>query len=269
MNLSQDIKQEFLRLKSEISLHIDRIDTSKNSHLQNYLYFIHYPLFNFTESIIILCESGKFHSAKILLRSLFEAHINIIYHQIDESEHRLALSAKAGFDTKIKIISEIKDLVRRYPNLESPDPKRLFSKKWLQDAGEWAEVQRKAILKGNNLVQNDQDPDLKSKAIKCDKASIKNVEPGHFERMYTVIYRQLSPASHLDIEGLEVFVNQKETGKYMFGDGNGGDFIIGQAIEICLAFTKDLYESGLIKSKITDTVQRLDKLIKQADSEIE
>ncbi len=269
MNLIQDIKQEFLQLKSEISRHIDQIDTSKNSHLQNYLYFIHYPIFNFTESIIILCENNKYNSAKILLRSLFEAHINIIYHQIDESERRLALSAKAGFDTKIKIISEIKDLVRRYPNLESPDPKRLFSKKWLQDAGEWAEVQRKAILKGNNLVQTEQDPDLKSKAVKCDKASIKNVEPGHFERMYTVIYRQLSPASHLDIEGLQVFVNQKETGKYIFDDGNDGDFIVGQAIEICLAFTKDLYESGVIKGNITDRVQRLEKLIKQDDSEIE
>ena len=257
------IKEEFLKLKSEICLHIDKVDTSKNSHLQNYLYFVNYPLFSFTESVIILCENNQCHSAKVLLRSLFEAHINIIYHQLDDSERRLALSAGAWIHTKIKGIKEIEELIKRHPNLESMDPANLYSKKWLKEAKEWAEIQRKAILKGNNLKISDQDLDLKSKALKCDDGAIKNADNGHFERMYTVIYRQLSPPSHLKVEGIQTFVNKGETGEYVFDNGTDGIFLVSQAIEICTAFVKDLYEVGVIKGNITDTVQRLEALIKQ------
>ena len=257
------LKKEFLGLKAEIAALMNRVDTSKKSYLQKYLYFISYPLFSFTESVIILCENGKCHSAKILLRSLVEAHINIIYHQLGDSENRLALSAKGGFDTKIKNIRELKDFILRYPNLKSTDPANLFSNEWLQKAEQWAEVERQAILKGNNLQKNNQDLDLKSKAIKCDQASIRDIEKGHFERMYHLIFRQLSPTTHLNIEGLQTFLSKKETEEYLFSDGDDGNFLITEAIGICIAFTKDLYECGVIGGEITSTVHRIEKFIKQ------
>ena len=256
------LKIEFLQLKSEVNFHIRKINTKENTHLQNYLYFIHYPLFSFTESIIILCENNKSHVAKALLRSLFEAHINIIYHQLADSEQKLAISAKEGFDIKIKGVKEIQDLIRRYPNLKSKDPSNLFSEEWLKKALTWSETERQAIMKGNNLSEKDKAIDLKSKAIKCDKEYSKEAEKGHFERLYTIIYRQLSPPSHLNIERIQVFINQRETGEYLFSDGEDNNFIASEAIEVCVVFTKDLYEHGVIKGKIPNVVSRLEKLLK-------
>lgn len=257
------VKEKFLELKNEISALIDKVDTKKQTHLQNYLYFVHYPLFSFTESVIILCENGKPHSAKVLLRSLIETHINVIYHQVADSEHRLAVSAKDGFDTKIKNIRELKEFIRKHPSLKSTDPTNLFSEEWLLKAEQWAEVERRAILKGNGLKENDRDLDLKSKAIKCDEASIKGATEGHFEKMYQVIYRQLSPASHLNVEGIQVFVDKTETGDYLFNDGDDGSVLVAEAVGICVAFTRDLYDNGILTGETTKTAQALENLIRQ------
>ena len=255
------LKEEFFKLKREISAQIELIDLTQKSHLQKYLYFVYYPLFSLAESIIILCDNGKDHSAKILLRSLIEAHINIIYHQVADSEYRLSLSAKGGFDIKAKNIKGLKDLIRRYPNLRSTDPTKLFSEKWLDNAGEWVDIERQAILKGNSLKETDQELDLLSKAIKCDEAHIKNAESGHFQRMYHIIFRQLSPTAHLNIEGIQTFVDEKEAGKYLFTDSDDRNLLISEAIDICVALTKDLYECGVLEGNIPDTADKIEKLI--------
>lgn len=265
MNETKLLKEEFIKLKTEITSLIDNVDASKNSHLQNYLYFISYSLFSVTESVIILCENDKPHSAEILLRSLIEAHINIIYHQLGDSEYRLSVSAKGGFDTKIKNIKQLEELIHKYPNLKSKDPTKLFNNEWLLKAGEWAKKQREAILRGNNLKENDEDLDLKSKAIKCDKASLDGVEKGHFERMYHLIFRQLSSTTHLNIEGIQTFISEPEAGKYLFSDDGNGDFLLAQAIEVCSVFTKDLYENGVLDGDITNTVCNIEKLLKDMD----
>lgn len=257
---SETIKSQFLALKAEIGDILDGYKTGGKTHLQNYLYFFYYPLFSFAESIIILCENGKHHSAKVLLRSLFEAHINILYHQIKDSERRVAISAKSGLDSKIRNIKEVQALIKKYPNLESKDCVNLYNNVWLQNADQWAQRELQAILKENNLQKNDRDISLKEKAIKCDQEFTKTIERGHFERMYDIIYRQLSPVSHLDIEGIQTFVNQNEAGKYLFSDEDNPDLVISEAVNICLAFTKDLYESKVIEGEITSTVSRIEKL---------
>lgn len=265
MNKSELLNKEFLKLKEEVTTLINNVDTSKNSRLQNYLYFVSYSLFSITESVIILCENNKPHSAEILLRSLIEAHINIIYHQLGNPEYRLAVSAKNGFDVKIKNIKELEELIRKYPNLKSEDPTKLFSNEWLSNAGNWAETQRRAILRGNNLKENDRDLDLKSKAIKCDEASLDGIERGHFERMYHLIFRQLSPTSHLNIEGIQAFVSEPEKGKYLFSDDGNCEILSAQAIEVCTAFTKDLYDCNVLAGKITSTVSNIEKILKSDD----
>jgi len=261
MSLDQElIKTEFLGLKTEINDLLGGVDTKKKSHLQNYLYFVYFPLFSFAESIIILCENKKHNTAKVLLRSLIEAHINILYHQLHDSEHRLAISAKDGFDSKIRNIKEVQELIKKYPNLESNNPNNLYSRVWLQKALEWAQREQQAILLGNNLNEKEKDVGLKDKAIKCDQEFTGEIDKGHFERMYAIIYRQLSPTSHLNLEGLQTFVDQDEVGKYLFSDQDDGDLLVCEAVNICLALTKDLYDNGVIDGKITDTISRIEKL---------
>lgn len=260
---NKSIKEAFLKLKSEVEPHIENGGTKNKSHLQNYLYFACYPLFSFVESIVILCENRKFRTTESLLRSLIELHINVIYYQVAESDRRLAISVKKDFEEKIKGIREIRELIKKYPELKSADPRNLFSEEWLGQAQQWAEEQRQAVLKGNNLSENDIELGLKDKAIKCDQADLKDVEKGHFERMYHLIYRQLSPSTHLNIGGIQGFVDQKESGEYLFSDGNEKEhFIMQQAIEICVALTKDLYENKVIEADLPDTIHKLEELLK-------
>ena len=252
----------FLKLKREVEPHIQNGRAKNRSHLQAYLYFSCYPLFSYVESIIILCENGKFQAAGSLLRSLVELHINAIYYQVADSDYRLAVSVKRMFEQKIKGIRELKQLIQKYPNIQSSDPNHLFSIEWLDNAEEWAKKEKQAVLKGNSLKNDDPELALKDKAIKCDQAHIKNTENGHFERIYHVIYRQLSSATHLDIGGLQNFVDQDGDGKYIFSDGDYKKYYMMQeAISICVALTKDLYENDVIESALPDSVFELEECL--------
>ncbi len=256
------LKEEFLKLKEKVEPHIQSGGTKHKNHLQSYLFFACYPLFSFVESIVILCENGKFQTSESLLRSLIELHINVIYYQVADSDRRLAVSVKKGFDEKIKGIREIKKLIRKYPNLSSEDPKKLFSNEWLEKAESWAEAERKAVLEGNNLDEDVMELNLIDKAIKCDQADIKNVEKGHFERMYHVIYRQLSPSTHLNIAGIQGFVDQRADGQYSFSEGDPKScYLMQTAIDICVALTKDLYENKVIEGDWPENISALEKLL--------
>ena len=48
-----------------------------------------------------------------------------------DSEKRLAFSSQRMFDERITVLSEILDLIKRYPNFESNDPTQLFNKEYL------------------------------------------------------------------------------------------------------------------------------------------
>src|SRR3989344_6666349 len=128
------LKDGFYKLKYEITQLLSGADKSAYTHLQNYVYFAHHPIFSFTESILILCENKKSNAAKVLLRTLFEAHIDIIYHQLKDTEQRLAFSAKRMFDERITVLNEILSLIKKYPNLESEDETKLFNNKYLTKA---------------------------------------------------------------------------------------------------------------------------------------
>lgn len=260
------LKEEFLKLKQRVKELLSVINTAEQTHLQNYLYCAHHPVFSFTESIIILCENGKSLVAEVLLRTLFEVHIDIIYHQLGNSKERLALSTRRVFDERIIILKEISALIKKYPNLESSDPNDLFNKSNLANTIDDQEVHKKAILKGNPGLEGHKKLHVYEKAKLCDEGQVKNSEKGNFERMYSLIYRQLSPVSHLNVEGLQAFIGQDKYGKLFFNDGNDGNFIIKEAISICLAFVKDLYDNGILKGKPIQAIEEMEKLISKIDS---
>jgi hypothetical protein len=262
------LKEEFYKLKNKVCFLLSSKDTSKYNHIQSYLYFIHFPLFSFTESIIILCENDKTKPANVLLRVLFEAHINIIYHQLKDSDYRLAVSTKAMFDQRIKTLRELKELIQKYENLKSTNPANLLNEEYLEKAEKWNQKELQAVLRGNNLQEKIRDLDLKSKAIKCDEEFDKEIEKGHFEQMYTLVYRYLSPFSHLDIEGLQAFVKKTETGIYSFDDGDDEERLITEAIGICVAFSKDLVELNIIENQITDEVRCIESLLKNRGEKV-
>src|SRR3989344_2915010 len=145
----QKIKEGFLKLKDEISQLLSGADKGSYTHLQNYIYFAHHPIFSFTEAILTLCENKKSHAAKVLLITLFEAHIDVIYHQLGDSEQRLAFSTKRMFDERVTILTEIVKLIEKYPNLESKDTNKLFNKEYLTRAIADQTLHKEAVLRAN------------------------------------------------------------------------------------------------------------------------
>lgn len=208
-------------------------------------------------------KNEKSNAAKVLLRALFEAHIDIIYHQIKDSEQRLAFSAKRMFDERITILNEIVSLIKRYPNLESQDKTKLFNNTYLTKALADQDSHRQAILRANQNLSDTKH--LLDKVKLCEEGQVKNSEPGGFERMYSLIYRQLSPVAHLNIEGLQEFVGQDKYGKIFFHDGGNGDFIATQAVEISVAFSKDLYDNKILTGDQISIIQEIENFITQAN----
>ena len=79
--------------------------------------------------------------------------------------------------------------------------------------------------------------------------------------MYHVIYRQLSPVSHLNVEGIQSYVNENEAQEYIFNDGDNSVIVVCNAIEICVAFAKDLYDLGVIQGEKTLKIKLLERLL--------
>ena len=256
---SKELTNKFSRLKQEITHLLSVINRNGHSHLQNYIFFAHKPIFSYTEAILILCENKKSNAAKVLLRTLFEVHIDIIYHQLKDTEQRLAFSAKRMFDERITVLSEILSLIKKYPNLESQDKTKLFNKEYLSKALDDQDKHRQAILRANPNLKGTKH--LQEKTKLCEEGQVKNSEPGGFERMYSLIYRQLSPVAHLNIEGLQAFIEQDEYGKIFFHDGDNGDFIATQAVEISIAFSKDLYDNKIIIGRQVTIIQEIEEFI--------
>jgi len=259
----KELSKKFLQLKEEITSLLSDANRSGYSHLQNYIFFAHKPIFSFAEAILILCENKKSNAAKVLLRALFEAHIDIIYHQIKDSEQRLAFSAKRMFDERITILNEIQNLIKRYPNLEVHDETKLFNNKYLTKALTDQNTHKQAILRANPNLNGTKH--LQEKAKLCEEGEVKNSEPGSFERMYSLIYRQLSPVAHLNIEGLQEFVGQDKYGRIFFHEGGNGDFIATQAVEISIAFSKDLYDNKILTGEQVKIIQETENFITQAN----
>lgn len=257
------LKEKFLKLKQEIEQSLIKADKSKHNHLQNYIYFAHHPIFSFTESILILCENKKPNTAKVLLRTLFESHINLIYHQLGNSEQRLAFSAKSMFDERFTVLKEILDLIEEYPEWESEDSKNLFNKEYLNKQISIQTEHREAILRANPGLFGIKR--LQEKAKLCDSGEVKNAKRGHFKYTYTVIYRYLSSFTHQNIEGLQAFVDQNKEGVIFFHDGSDEDFVATRAVEISIAFCKDLYDNNILTGEQFAVVHELEELMSQAN----
>jgi hypothetical protein len=147
--------------------------------------------------------------------------------------------------------------------LESQDETKLFNNKYLGKALADQDKHRQAILRVNPNLSGTKH--LREKAKLCEEGEVKNSEPGGFERMYSLIYRQLSLVAHLNIEGLQAFMGQDEYRKIFFHDGDNGDFIATQAVEISIAFSKDLYDNKILEGEQVAIIQETEKFISQAN----
>lgn len=259
------LKKHFLKLQKETSDLISAVDRSEYSHLQNYIFFAHKPIFSFTEAILILCKNKKSNAATVLLRTLLEVHINVIYHQIKDPEQRLAFSAKEVFDKRIVALKELLSIIKKYPNLESQDGAKFLNGKYLAKILVDQDEHRQAILRANPNLRGTSN--FQEKARLCEEGMVKNSEPGSFELIYSLVYRPLSSFVHLNIEGLGAFMGQDEDGKVFFHEGDDEGLIASQAVGISIAFSKDLYDNEILVGEQIAIIQEIERFISQADAQ--
>jgi len=235
----------------------DKISERKSdTKLRNYLYIMYGPFENYTESIILLCKKEKLNAASVILRSLVEAHINIIYMQIGDQKKHLAEAAYEGFKQKVSVCDNFLALIKKYPNLESQDHTSLYNINRLNDMKEFAVRGRDSIPRLNDVDVEYKKVDLITKARRCDESRMADTKPGFFEDLYTLQYRYLSPLAHLNIEGLQRFVDEKD-GVLIHKDGSQKEMIQGTAIGLYAALVKDLYENGVISGEVPAEVDEL------------
>lgn len=60
-------------------------------------------------------------------------------------------------------------------------------------------------------------------------------------------------------------MGQDKYGKIFFHEGGNGDFIATQAVEISIAFSKDLYDNKILSGEQIKIIQETENLISQAD----
>lgn len=251
-------EDQFAAIKEVISPKI--LERKSDTKIQKYLFIMYGPFENYTESIILLCEKGKLNAASVLLRSLVEAHINIIYMQIGDKEKHLAEAAYEGFRQKVSVCDNFLQLLLKYPDLKSQDSTSLYNVSRLNEMKEFAIQGRDAIFELNDVDPKYKDKrykvDLLAKARKCDSSGVADTKPGFFENLYTLQYRYLSPAAHLNIEGLQHFV-EGEGDEMVHTDGNQKEMIQGTAIGLYAALVKDLYDEGAVAGEVPSEVHKL------------
>lgn len=263
MKLSKEhrkIARLFYRLKDYIDRKVTQLDTETLSHFQFYLFFIYGPVASYSDTVVILCKNNKHNAAYAILRSLYEAHFNIAYHSIGNSEKKLAISARKQFIEQLKGLRGINESLVRHKDMQSPDFSSLYNLKHLTELIELTESRIEAILLSNSLTDADRDPVLIEKATRCDEAKIKGASPGHFVMMYQMVYRLLSPYVHLDIQGLENFISKDEAEKYYFNEKPDNHLLIPPAIAIYVALVKDLYDEKLLIDEKPQLLLDLDLL---------
>jgi hypothetical protein len=246
-----------------LKVYIDSLINKKSdkNYLQNYLTFQYFPFFDYTETIIILYKERKFNPALILLRSLVEGHIRIVYYQTGDWKKKLAIAAKGEFDTKLATIKGLLDLIKDYPNLASVDKSDLKNIDRLQELKAQTEATRSSIIRSNSLDDNDKDiRSLEDMAKECDKVKLENAVPGHFQQMYNLEYRYLSPIAHLNMEGLESLIEIDAINNFVLSEFVKPEIILSESIGLCLALSKDLYDNKVIESEIPELIAQIEIL---------
>ena len=225
MNNEDEQKTEPVSLLSEIELkhlnylgelidygasRIQGVDQNKLGHLQSFLIFNHAVVNNYSEAIYTLCKDARPYAAFVLMRSLFEAHISSEYIKIGDSEKKLALYARKGFQTRNSINNDFDAFTKKYPSKR--DSVDVLKEENIKSLREFVDQYISSMNSANKLTDTDTYPrDLLSMCRKIDESAAGD-EKGEAELMYHLVYRFLSQLSHVTPFGLEMFAARDPDG---------------------------------------------------------
>lgn len=262
MNLKEvEVQYQYTRVM--IDKLIEKKLNANPDHLRNYLLFLYGPVSSYLESIIILLKHKKFNAAKVILRSLVEAHIKATYYQVYETEKSSATAAKECSFQKLKTVKEFGELLAKHPSLQVSDDSSMYNPKKLDEMRTRAQREIDEVVRLNDIETDEKEPDLKVLAMKCDSAKVDQAPDGHFLEMYTLIYRYLSPVAHLNILGLQHFFQENPNGHTVYKEDDETSQTIAYALGIWVALVKDLFENKVILASVPADLLSLEESIKK------
>ncbi|MCX6764546.1 MAG: DUF5677 domain-containing protein [Candidatus Nealsonbacteria bacterium] len=268
MNLLTKLEKKYLKYLAELLdygvLQLNRLNGTKFQfgHLPSFLLYNHIAIHNYSEAVYLLCKDSRLHSAYVLLRSIFEAHTNAEYIKFGDSERKLSLFAKEGFIVRKKIADCFDQFIKKYP--QKKESISVLEEKNINKMKEFSGSHIKGIDNANKLNQNEEYPDILRRSIEIDKNSLDIEEKGNSELYYHLVYRYLSPYAHLNLFGLETFVDEGIDGdiKFILGRSNNVSTIIMQTYAYYFVSLNGLFEKKILDGEIIEKYKKYFKEFK-------
>ncbi len=194
-----------------------------------------------TVGITKIAKSGLPEVGLILLRTLIELSINVMYIQFDKTGRRSRAFYLDAEKSKRKIIKEWLEFVKRHPEYQSKlkDTKTGLESKLIK--------KDKDIKKLENLYGKLRFPSIKERAIAIDKS--RGLPDNEF--MYIAVYKYFCDFTHMSASGFNVLLEKSESATRFLLDPHhkGLDMLIISTYGLYLGFISFLNEYFDISAK--------------------
>jgi len=219
---------------------------------------------NYSGAIYKLCEDFRAIPAIVLLRSVFEAYINIFYITKTNSDKRIVLFWIEAWKDRITMLNELTSFRKKYPNHKNI--KSFMDESTVAQIKLETEQKIKNTRKNHKLTTKQKHPDLITVTRKLDQAIPEKSRNGKFEYNYHILYRYFSPFAHLNASGINNFLKQKPDGSHDFITNQSND-LIGEVLASTFSFYLE-FLSYLKKYKLLDKKISLTKFNKMFRNDI-
>lgn len=252
-------EKELLKYLGEIidfgSSLVSAFDMGKMPPKESYLLTVFGAVNNYSEAIYVLCKDSRPQAAQVLLRPLVEAFINTFYLLSTRSGKRLALFAAEAAREKTRVANSMLDFLKRYPQWKNKS--KLTTKKDLSLLIKQNQQEITNIRKNYKIRQDIQFPDLLERAREGDKKKPIKLRKGDIEYNYHLVYRYLSPLSHLNAAALggRYFLKPDSKGGYYLdmGQSRGVEPVLASTYAYYLYFLEYLKKKKVISQRASLT----------------
>src|SRR5680860_245449 len=185
-----------------------QIGAYSKSYKKNFIFFTFVVIHNYSEAIYILCKNSRPHASYVLLRSIFEAYVNMLYFTNTNSNLPLAKYVILDFKERIKTLNNFKEFIKKYPSWK--DKYEITNLSNLDNLISKQNKNIEAVKKGNKFYRTTKIEKLLRERAKAYDQKTRN--KGELEFNYILIYKYFSLFTHLTPTGIEHFL-KKERGK--------------------------------------------------------
>ena len=233
---------------------------------RNFLLLTFGAIHNYAETVYILCKNMRPQAAIVLLRSIFEAYLNMHYLMNVRSNKRLALYVVKDVREHIKIVNSFLSLIKRHPRLEN---KYGMTTKATLDAMKKKHEDIEASMRSLNKIPITLGlKSLEERAREYDRRIGSKARKGEMEFNYHLLYRQFSSCAHLTPTGLQEFIKDTPEGReFILDQSEKIEPVVTTTFQLYLNLLKYLDKWKLISKDIS--FKKFNRILKEMNRSLE